>query len=183
MQRTPSPNKTDPSTPILSISIDDSDDNIPITLLKRKKQQKSETPPKRRRTRASVKEAAISATAPILKEASRKRKIPEFPASLPNRRAQSSVAAKSPSPTFPSSPPIMLRTRIPTSPKHSPPSPFGAEMQSVHSFVTLFSEVVVTQEPAARKSKADTQGNIGQVAPTQETLPHQVTHKNHLLGV
>jgi len=58
----------------------------------------------------------------------------------------------------------MLRIRTPTSPEHSPSSPSGAEMQSVHSFVTLFSEAAVTQEPAA-----DTQGNIGQVASTQET--------------
>jgi len=41
-------------------------------------------------------------------------------------------------------------------------------MQSVDSFVTLFSEVAVTQEPAAEKSKVDTQGDIGQVAVTQE---------------
>ena len=41
-------------------------------------------------------------------------------------------------------------------------------MQSVHSFVTLFFEVAVTQEPAVEKSKVDTQGNIGQVANTQE---------------
>ena len=142
MQTTPSPNKNDPSTPILSISTDDSDDSIPIKLLKRKKKQ-IETPPKRRRTRASIKAAAISTTAPILKKVSRKR-IPEFSASLPRRRTRSSITAKSPSPTLPSSPPIMLRIRTPTSPEHSPSSPSGAEMQSVHNFVTLFSEAAVT---------------------------------------
>lgn len=58
----------------------------------------------------------------------------------------------------------MLKARTSTSPGNSPPSPSGAEMQSVHSVVTLSFEAAVTQEPAA-----DTQGNIGQVAATQET--------------
>jgi len=64
----------------------------------------------------------------------------------------------------------MLRSCIPTSSEHLPSSPSGAEMQSAHNFVTLFSlkEVVVTQEPAAETSKVDTQDDIGHVAVTQE---------------
>lgn len=69
---------------------------------------------------------------------------------------------------IPSYPPIILRSRIPTSSEHSPSSPSGAEMQSIDNFVTLFSEAVVTQEPTAKKSKVDTQGDIGQVVVTQE---------------
>lgn len=55
-------------------------------------------------------------------------------------------------------------------------------MQSLHSFVTLFSEAAVTQEPAAEKSKVDTQGNIGQVAITQEpaTNPTGDTQEPHV---
>ena len=57
-------------------------------------------------------------------------------------------------------------------------------MQSVHSFVTLFFEAAVTQEPATEKSKIDTQGNIGQVAATQEpaTTPIGDTQEPPVLG-
>lgn len=43
-------------------------------------------------------------------------------------------------------------------------------MQSIHDFVRLFSlkGAAVTQEPAAEKSKVDTQDDIGHVAVTQE---------------
>jgi len=51
--------------------------------------------------------------------------------------------------------------------------------------VTLFSEVTVTQEPAAEKSKIDTQGNIGQVAATQElaTTPTGDTQEPPVVGI
>ena len=170
LQRTPSPSEAEPSTPIVHISTDDSDDNTPIIFRKRKKQQQTVTPPKRRRTRASVKEAAIPDSSPILTKSGSKRKITDFPASLPRRRKGSSATIEPIISIIPSSPPIMLRSRIPTSSEHSPSSPSGAEMQSVDNFVTLFSlkEVAVTQEPAAETSRVDTQDDIGQVAVTQE---------------
>jgi len=58
-------------------------------------------------------------------------------------------------------------------------------MQSVHSFVTLFSEAAVTQEPAAEKYKTDTQDNTGQVAATQETAttPTGDTQEPPVVGI
>lgn len=46
---TPSPKRTNPSIPILGISTDDSDDNIPITLLKRKRQQEKKNPTEKKK--------------------------------------------------------------------------------------------------------------------------------------
>ena len=163
MQTASPPAKSTPSTPILSISTDESEDNIPINRLKRK-QQSNKDPPKRKRTRSAGKAAATSVPAPILEKPSRKRKVPQFSAFLPKRRTQSSIAVKSPSPAFPVSPPITLKTRTPLSPEHSPPSPSEAEMQGVHDFVTSFFQAAVTQEPAA-----DTQDSIGQMSAQQET--------------
>jgi len=84
LQRTPSLNKVEPSTPIVHIPTNDSDDNTPIIFLKRKKQQKAATPLKRR-TRASVKEATISDNPPTLRKNDCKRKTIVFPASLPRQ--------------------------------------------------------------------------------------------------
>ena len=63
LQQSSPPDEAEPSTPIVHIPIDDSDEDTLITFLKRKKQQKAATPLKRR-TRASVKEATISDNSP-----------------------------------------------------------------------------------------------------------------------
>jgi len=122
-------------------------------------------PPKRKRTKTAEKAAAPSVSVTISEKPSRKRKVPQFSASIPRRRTRSSAAVKSPDPVFPISPPITLRPRTPPSPEHSPPSPSGAEMQGVHDFVTSFLQAAATQKPAV-----DTQGNTG-----QQNVPQQTT--------
>lgn len=154
---TMSPKRTNSPAPILSISTDDSDDNIPITQLKRKMQQAKKTPVKRRRTRVSTKAPTTPTTVPTSR-ASRKRKTPQFPAFLPKRK--SAVVG---SPNSSSLPSIALKPRTPATPRNPSPSPTEAEMQSVHSFVASYLKTADTQEPAA-----DTQNDSEQVAATQE---------------
>lgn len=77
LQQTPTFNEAEPSTTMVHIPTDDSDDNTPISTLKRKKQQEAATPLKRKPR------ALVSHNLPILRKSARKRKAIVFPASLP----------------------------------------------------------------------------------------------------